>query len=127
MEAATESLRIFSQQRIEGIRERIGIPVEGSGRNAIRSKPGEPPRKDTEELYFSVKATEPTQSGAVVEVVIYTDDPKAEWLEFGAIRVHSILEPRPFWGPSKVEVGEHLDDLKALFSEYLKGRSPASV
>lgn len=38
------------------VQQRISVPVERVGKKVIRSKPGEPPRRDTGRLYTSAAA-----------------------------------------------------------------------
>jgi len=55
------------------------------------SAPGEPPASESGKLEGSIKV-EPQGD---TDHVVYSDDPKAEWLELGTDHI----EPRPMWGP----------------------------
>lgn len=124
VEAAKASLERFARERIVDIQTRIGIPVERTTGRIVRSSPGEPPRKDSGDLWNSLQATEVVFISNEIDIFIFTTVPYAKWLEEGTDRG---LEPRPWWEPSFQEIVQHVGDLKALFAESLGSRTAVSV
>jgi len=61
------------------VRTRIGIPVDKSRRPWIRSKPGEPPRKDTGRLQTST-STQTIDAGSEVRASVSVQTPYARRL-----------------------------------------------
>lgn len=58
--------------QVADIKKRISVPVDRRGSTVIRSKPGEPPRKDTGALYESIEQFT-ADSFTTIETVISTD------------------------------------------------------
>lgn len=54
--SAERRLKAEMERMRADVQKRIGVPVERSGGRTIRSKPGEPPRKDKGNLYASADA-----------------------------------------------------------------------
>lgn len=67
--AAGEALAAPMEDLADDVRKRIGVPVERSGGRVIRSKPGEPPRRDTGRLQASVDAARIENDSHVVASV----------------------------------------------------------
>lgn len=83
------------------LRRLISVPVEGSGRNAVRSKPGEPPRKETGKLHKMFRSVNNRLGVGKDKVLIsvWNTDVKAKWLEKGTRR----MAKRPFLAPVRAD------------------------
>jgi hypothetical protein len=75
---------------VRDMREMIGVPVSGSGRNVVRSKPGEPPRKETGALQGSWRHHTVTE-GDTVRTVAGTPSMIGVYLQKGT----ATIRPRP--------------------------------
>lgn len=100
---------------LEELRERISVPVEGSGRNAVRSKPGQPPRKEIGRLYGSVTfRVEPGYDFESLRMICRS--PIGKILHRGT-EDNRIL-PRPWW-PEDRELRQKRRMFKVLLKEEL--------
>lgn len=77
------------------IRERINVPVGRSGGRIIRSKPGEPPRREYGDLYKSVGTVAGGQ-GDQIEAIAGSTSKIAVYLEYGT----GTVAPRPHFTPA---------------------------
>lgn len=123
VEAGTAALTRFAQKRIEDAREIVGVPVQRIAYTVIRSQPGESPRRDTGVLQDSFQATEAYHLGDIIDIFIFTDDIKANWLDKGT----EYMDERPFWEKFLTRIVEKQDELQALFAEELKANNPVGV
>lgn len=97
------------------IRERIGIPVEGRGEYAIRSDPGEPPRKETGSLQDSVHYyVSPGFDFQSLKMLMTS--PIGPILHFGTD--DNRILPRPFW-PEEPEVRQKRAIFKKIVAQEL--------
>lgn len=93
-ERAREAFDEFGHEVLDALRESVSVPVTYIGSRAIRSAPGEPPRREFADYLGSLGA-ELTFIPAGVSTTIFTDMLRGRWLELGT---KSIL-PRPHWKP----------------------------
>lgn len=77
--SAERSMKPVLDDMAQQVRDRIGIPVDKSRRPWIRSKPGEPPRKDTGRLQTST-ATQTLEGGDSVQGSVSVSTPYAKRL-----------------------------------------------
>lgn len=111
------------------LRELINKWGSFGGKRVVHSQPGEPPRRQTANLYNSIKK-EVISTVDGVEGAVFTDVPYAPTLEYGGElqvtdRPHASVElsnpfinaitiaPRPAWGPAFAEVGNEMNDIMA--------------
>lgn len=73
----------------------ISVPVVRQGKRVIRSRPGQPPRKDSGRLHRTVKAVAAKVAKDMVRAAVETNTPYDRMLEKGT----SKMAPRPFAGP----------------------------
>jgi hypothetical protein len=85
--AALEFIGGQSQEQIEAM---VAVPVEYAGSMIIRSQPYEPPRLE-EGVYHASMHHTVILGDDNATLILYTDDPKAPYLEFGT----EIMAPRP--------------------------------
>src|SRR6185437_14089612 len=82
------------------IRDAISVPVAYQRGRIIRSKPGEPPRYETGNLWRHVlMEVTADRSEMTVRLDVYVDDdaaPYGLWLETGTVH----MDERPFWLPA---------------------------
>lgn len=77
------------------IKAAISTPVEYDGSKVIRSRPGEPPRKESGDLLDSIDfAVE--QFDGTEQLSVYSDSKILGYLDGGT----STIEPRPVFGPA---------------------------
>lgn len=79
------------------IKRRISVPVDKSKKPWVRSKPGEPPRKDTGRLHGSIKI-DTLVAGDIAQASVNTETPYAPRLQLEMDR------------PITTGVGESLTD-----------------
>lgn len=105
IDAAFDELRdriivpVFEQagsDMVNDMREMISVPVEyiagpRGGIIVIRSNPGEPPRRETGDLWASIQYLVIAPAG--VWMVVFSDIEYSLYLEQGTER----MEPRPHW------------------------------
>lgn len=108
----SRGMDIFAEKLVEDIQEKISVPVEyqtgpRGGQVVIRSKPGEPPRKENGDLWESIENI-PTTREAQTKIVarVVTRLKVAGWLQNGT----KYLDPRPFW-PAQDEMDARSDEL----------------
>jgi hypothetical protein len=75
-DAIAAALRDEGETLSSDVRSRISVPVEKSGGKIIRSKPGEPPRKDTGRLHAEIN-TQTIVAGDVAEMAVESPTPYA--------------------------------------------------
>lgn len=84
----------FGREVLDALRTSVSVPVGYAGSRVIRSRPGEPPRRETGD-YRAGLGTELTYLPAGVSTSIFTDDQLGPWLENGTSR----MEARPHFEP----------------------------
>jgi hypothetical protein len=90
VERARDGMEKVAQELEQRWRQMVSVPVEGVGRSAIRSKPGEPPRRDTGEYQDSIDHRTSVEGDKVIAVA-GTSMERGVWLEKGTGR----MRPRP--------------------------------
>lgn len=90
VERARDGMEKVAQELEQRWRQMVSVPVEGVGRSAIRSRPGEPPRRDTGDYQDSIEHRV-TVEGDKVSAIAGTTMERAVWLENGTDR----MKPRP--------------------------------
>lgn len=80
-----EAMRDVGEKIVADIKDRIGVPVgytvgPRGGHKKIRSKPGEPPRRDTGRLQNEI-ASDVIAAQGLIEGAVYSPTPYAETLE----------------------------------------------
>lgn len=88
------------------MREIISIQVVGRGRKAIRSKPGEPPRREFGNLQDS-QQYDVTIGDDYITASLFTDSKIGGYLENGTSRI----APRPHYAPYSQLINSKIDDL----------------
>jgi hypothetical protein len=76
----------------DDLRETCSVPVVKQGGRTIRSKPGEPPRRETGGYVASILSASST-AGDRVRAQVFTDAELGRWLNFGTSR----MAARPHW------------------------------
>jgi len=115
-QAARAALTELGKEIVWQIKSSISVPVQHvRGFGAIRSDPGEPPRKDTGTLYKSIKMRIDPGGESIENLVIYTTDPKAWLLEYGTAN----MEPRPFWAPARQRASTMKNRFKSLMAKHM--------
>jgi hypothetical protein len=84
----------------------ISVPVQRTGNRVIRSRPGQPPRKDTGRLHGSVKGVAAKVGKDRVEGKVTTATPYDQFLEKGT----SKMSRRPFAGPTEAKWGRIVEN-----------------
>ncbi len=95
--ASTKRMERFSK-RLLRTGSRTGIKY--AGQRYQSSARGEPPRSQSGGLARSIKSSFIGKSVGVYEGIVGALSPRGLWLEDGAVRRNSILEPRPFLAPT---------------------------
>jgi hypothetical protein len=122
MDAIAAGLKESGEDEVSHIRDDIGVPVEYAAGGVIRSAPGEPPRRETGELWNSIKSAVEKQPDRVTlqmaagPALDEHGNDYAAGLEVGSGHVAE----RPYMGPSmsRMEVAgifnvvEHLKQVK---------------
>jgi len=80
-ENTREYFEEVGREQVELIKQDISIPVVRKGRIVIRSKPGEPPRRDSGKLYNSIKSRTYMLGPRRVTLQVICTDKKGVWLE----------------------------------------------
>ncbi len=94
---------------VEKVRMLISIPVERTATSVIRSKPGEPPRRDSGDLYNSIRKGPLVSDADGVRTEAGSDLWYSVNLENGAGRV----DPRPHWRPAYEEIAPNAAEFVA--------------
>ena len=102
---ARDGMGKVAQELADRWRKLIAVPVEGKGRTAIRSKPGEPPRRETGEYQDSIESRVEIE-GDKVTAVAGTTMERGVWLEKGTGR----MKPRPHASKVADEFGGEVVD-----------------
>lgn len=120
MPKVMQGMENFARNLVIDIQDRISVDVEfevgpRGGVRVIRSDPGEPPRRESYDLWSSIEIIEPQiVSATEIEVFVVTYNPKARWLNEGTINI----DARPFW-PTQEELESMLPALfTAVASEF---------
>lgn len=107
-ERARPVMREVNDKGTEIWREVLSVPVGRSGRKIIRSKPGEPPRKEKGRLPPDIKG-EVTSGESVVTSNNYTDNKVAGYLDGGtrtiAPRPHAVVVARRLFAFARGFIG----------------------
>lgn len=107
--ACVAGLESFMQSGVEDIQQSIAAPVERVGSVIVRSAPGEPPRRDSSDLYNSVQRETLDAGTGNVQGAIFTRNPVGKFMEYGTVHVL----PRPFWAPARERLYARVDELKS--------------
>jgi len=121
----THSMEEMGKDAADDLRELISVLVvypksyKGKRGNkyvpAIRSSPGEPPRKDTGALQASVKVITDHIHKDEIAVTIVTDTEYDQALEFGTKH----MQPRPFAGPTEAKWGPILENRLTIAAKLI--------
>lgn len=76
----TSAMRAEGERMAAEIKDRVSVPVERTGGKVIRSKRGEPPRKDSGRLQAEI-ASDTIEVGDVVSMAVYSPTPYGSTLE----------------------------------------------
>jgi hypothetical protein len=98
LDAVAEEAERLGAEIAADVRESIDIPVEPTSSGyVVRSRPGEPPRRESGHLWESIGFEVARDDGRRrVGLSVYSDDPKAAGLEYG----RDDVRPRPFMAPA---------------------------
>lgn len=84
----------------QDLRQRVDVPVgrapakrKGGKGRIVRSKPGEPPRKETGAYQASIQSETNVNGTESIRATVFSDTPLAGWLEYGTDR----MAPRKHW------------------------------
>jgi hypothetical protein len=109
--AVADSIEQTARDIADDLRHRMSVPVVRSGSKVIRSRPGEPPRKDKGGLVASVQVRMILgDAAAPVVAEIFSDSEIAVYLEEGTEH----MSPRPVWGVVAAEWAERATQRVAL-------------
>jgi hypothetical protein len=92
---ATRAADELAENIRDDLQEAIDVSVEYGGGRIIRSKPGEPPRRETGNYHDSIQS-DVKRDATKVAFTVFTDAQLGEWLEEGTNRG---LAPRPHFAP----------------------------
>lgn len=97
--AANDAAKFAAKDYVQELKDRISIAVgrNAKGRVIKRSKPGQPPRRETAELWKSISIDQIRKS---MLTRIYTTTIYAAALEFGDLNFRRYIAPRPAWMPT---------------------------
>lgn len=116
-----KALQEIGRRGVRDIRDSINEPVvrmrgPRGGLVIIRSDPGEPPYRETKELWRSIRYRVFAMAKNLEDLMIFTALKKALWLEKGTKRG---LEPRPFFEPARKRFKSWAPRaFKDLFKQY---------
>jgi hypothetical protein len=123
-DAITDNLITRSRDGFNGLaaeleqrwREMVSVPVQGHGRSAIRSRPGEPPRLEFGDYQDSVSHTSSVE-GDIIHATAGTNMTRGIWLEKGTSR----MKPRPHASKLAEEFGgEVVTRVAEVFADATK-------
>lgn len=128
--AARLALNEIGRRIVADIRFSIGIMVQKVGSELIRSDPGEPPRREPTWLserggflWKSIKYKTLPGATTLDELLIYTSDIVAVYMEFGT----GTIEPRPFWEPARRRAKRWTGRVfRQLFAENFNRSAPGA-
>lgn len=86
-------------------RELLSVQVEGTGKEVVRSKPGEAPRRESGGYEGSFKHVT-TVEGDTVATRAGTEDPRGAWFTGGT----ATMQPRPHAETVRDEFAEHAEE-----------------
>lgn len=94
-ERITQEFDTIGVEMVDDARESISVPVGGSGYAPIRSKPGQPPRREFGHLWASTDHSIGNGPRNDPQLTVRNDAAYARRLEYGEGK----LQPRPFFAP----------------------------
>jgi hypothetical protein len=100
----------------DDMRRIISVPVVRSGGKVIRSKPGEPPRKDTGKLLASVQSVVESLEKDKVRGSVSTNVFYDVFLTNGT----SKMAPRPYAGPTEAKWERLIENRLAIATRQLQ-------
>jgi hypothetical protein len=118
---AAQTMREMGRDGVRLIRQLASVRVQRSGSEVIRSEPGEPPRRDSSDLWKSIKYKLVKTNTNAVDLVFYSQDNQAKVmaLEFGR-EGDNPMAPRPLWSVAKRIMGNTRKVFNQRMGEKLK-------
>lgn len=114
--AFRSALSSVGRDIVELIRFEISVPVQGSGRDAIRSEPGEPPCYEFGSLSKAITYKVAPQASSLDALTVYCRILRGVWLEYGT----RSIEPRPFFAPVRRKLPDLYREVKQRFKQNLQ-------